>query len=150
MDLTLKLKTIQCDTFGRQAFKFQFGCVANGAPYTQWLPGDLWLSTHIGIVFLIMLLEYFSRLVGDPISCRSSGESLKSNLVQTLPMLFYKLSNAFLFTLQEMNEETYPTKREVQNIFENLQKCQFLLVRRWAIDPNRLNVRSSDERSHFL
>lgn len=39
-------------------------------------------------------------------------------------MLFYKLSNAFLFTLQEMNEETYPTKREVQNIFENLQKCQ--------------------------
>lgn len=64
MDLTLKLKTIQCDTFGRQAFKFQFCCVVNGAPDTQWLPGDLWLQPTLALSFWSCCLNIFPDLSG--------------------------------------------------------------------------------------
>ena len=85
---------------------------------TWWLVA---FNPHWHFLFDACWLHIFSRLVvryhGYHVL---SGESLKSNLVQTLPMLFYKLSNAFLFTL--WTRKPIPPKREKEDL--HLQKCQ--------------------------
>ena len=135
MDLTLKTPGLfNCDTFASQAFKFQFCSVVDGfgAPDTQWLPGDLWLWTQIGIVLLIMLLaDFYPDLSWTRYPVDRQVKAWSQIWYKLFRCCFTSLAMLFYLPSREWTTKPIPPKgkeKEHRRIFKSAKRDGVCLV----------------------